>query len=96
MTYVYNYALYEKKMCAPPNTLFLDWKYFNKMLEKDCRILATFWQLCLFFVILICSKTQKMVENQWFGGVAEWLKAPVLKTGNGATRSGVRIPPPPP
>ena len=30
------------------------------------------------------------------GGVAEWLKAPVLKTGNGATRSGVRIPPPPP
>ena len=28
--------------------------------------------------------------------MAEWLKAPVLKTGNGATRSGVRIPPPPP
>ena len=29
------------------------------------------------------------------GGVAEWLKAPVSKTGNGETRSGVRIPPPP-
>ena len=28
--------------------------------------------------------------------MAEWLKAPVSKTGNGATRSGVRIPPPPP
>lgn len=27
--------------------------------------------------------------------MAERLKAPVLKTGNGATRSGVRIPPPP-
>src|SRR6056297_1904673 len=30
------------------------------------------------------------------GEVAERLNAPVLKTGNGATRSGVRIPPSPP
>ena len=29
------------------------------------------------------------------GGVAERSNAPVLKTGNGATRSRVRIPPPP-
>jgi hypothetical protein len=28
-----------------------------------------------------------------FGNVAEWLKAPVSKTGNGATRSRVRISP---
>ena len=27
-----------------------------------------------------------------YGGVAEWLKAPVSKAGNGATRSGVQIP----
>lgn len=25
--------------------------------------------------------------KSWVGSVAEWLKAPVLKTGNGATRS---------
>lgn len=30
------------------------------------------------------------------GGVAEWLKAPVLKTGRRVTVSWVRIPPPPP
>ena len=30
------------------------------------------------------------------GGVAERLKAPVLKTGSGESRSWVRIPPPPP
>src|SRR5215204_4925744 len=30
------------------------------------------------------------------GGVAEWLKAPVLKTGRGESLSRVRIPPPPP
>ena len=30
------------------------------------------------------------------GGMAEWLKAPVSKAGNGATRSGVQIPLPPP
>jgi hypothetical protein len=30
------------------------------------------------------------------GGMAEWLKAAVLKTVNGVTRSGVRIPLPPP
>ena len=28
--------------------------------------------------------------------MAEWLKAPVLKTGSGLSRSWVRIPPPPP
>lgn len=30
------------------------------------------------------------------GWVAEWLKAPVLKTGKGATPSWVQIPPHPP
>ena len=30
------------------------------------------------------------------GGVAEWLNAPVLKTGKGESLSRVRIPPPPP
>jgi hypothetical protein len=30
------------------------------------------------------------------GGVAEWFKAPVLKTGVGASSPWVRIPPPPP
>ena len=30
------------------------------------------------------------------GGVAEWFKAPVLKTGVGASPPWVRIPPPPP
>ena len=30
------------------------------------------------------------------GGVAEWLNAPVLKTGMGESPSWVRIPPPPP
>src|SRR5215213_8779020 len=30
------------------------------------------------------------------GGVAEWLKAPVLKTVRGESLSRVRIPPPPP
>ena len=30
------------------------------------------------------------------GGVAEWLKAPVLKTGRDESPSWVRIPPPPP
>jgi hypothetical protein len=29
------------------------------------------------------------------GGVAEWLKAPVLKTGRDESPSWVRIPPPP-
>jgi hypothetical protein len=31
-----------------------------------------------------------------FGGMAEWPNAPVLKTGNGLSRSRVRIPIPPP
>jgi hypothetical protein len=30
------------------------------------------------------------------GGMAEWLKAAVLKTVSGVSRSGVRIPLPPP
>jgi hypothetical protein len=30
------------------------------------------------------------------GGVAEWLKAPVLKTGRDESLSWVQIPPPPP
>ena len=32
----------------------------------------------------------------FYGGVAEWLNAPVLKTGMGESPSWVRIPPPPP
>ncbi len=31
-----------------------------------------------------------------YGGVAEWFKAPVLKTGDSARGPWVRIPPPPP
>jgi hypothetical protein len=34
--------------------------------------------------------------NSMVGGVAERLKAPVLKTGGGVSRPWVRIPPPPP
>lgn len=30
-----------------------------------------------------------------YGGVAEWLKAPVSKTGRGESSSWVQIPPPP-
>ena len=37
-------------------------------------------------------RSAKMVS----GGMAEWLKAAVLKTVSGVTRSGVRIPLPPP
>ncbi len=37
---------------------------------------------------------RSLVSNA--GGVAEWLKAPVLKTGRRETVSWVRIPPPPP
>ena len=36
------------------------------------------------------------VSNNSYGGVAEWLNAPVLKTGMGESPSWVRIPPPPP
>src|SRR5258708_27075764 len=35
------------------------------------------------------------LEDQLLGGVAEWFKAPVLKTGDVARRPWVRIPPPP-
>lgn len=83
-------------MCAPLNTLFLDWKYFEKMVEKEIQFLETFWKLCLFFPILTHKNTEKMADFRGLGGVAEWLNAAVLKTANGATRSGVRIPPPPP
>src|SRR5271168_4819736 len=37
-----------------------------------------------------------MQQSQWFGEVAEWLKAPHSKCGVRATVSGVRIPPSPP
>src|SRR5271169_4822050 len=37
-----------------------------------------------------------MQRSQWFGEVAEWLKAPHSKCGIRATVSGVRIPPSPP
>src|SRR5438876_172402 len=39
------------------------------------------------------SRRSSTIED---GGMAEWLKAAVLKTVNGVTRSGVRIPLPPP
>ncbi len=39
---------------------------------------------------------QRTTSPYFCGWVAEWLNAPVLKTGMGATPSGVRIPPRPP
>jgi hypothetical protein len=45
--------------------------------------------LCLFERVQICWKSRH-------GWVAEWLKAPVLKTGRRASVSRVRIPPHPP
>ena len=45
----------------------------------------------------ICIKFKKIIlKPNTVGGVAERLKASVLKTDNGATHSWVRIPPPPP
>lgn len=41
-------------------------------------------------------ETQINSCSRYLGGVAEWLKAPVLKTGRRETVSWVRIPPPPP
>ncbi len=38
----------------------------------------------------------RLQTKQTRGRVAEWLNAPVLKTGVGATPPGVRIPPRPP
>ena len=45
-----------------------------------------------------CDSIHNMMESGKIedGGMAEWLKAAVLKTVNGVTRSGVRIPLPPP
>ncbi len=37
-----------------------------------------------------------IVAASYRGGMAEWLKAVVLKTTDGVTRPGVRIPLPPP
>ena len=45
--------------------------------------------------ILICLNLAAEL-SQPFGGVAERLNAPVLKTGMGESPSWVRIPPPPP
>ena len=42
------------------------------------------------------NKYIKVQNTHHFGGVAERLKALVLKTSNGATHSWVQIPPPPP
>ena len=43
-----------------------------------------------------CRNGKNSNRFKLFGGVAERLKAPVLKIGSGASRSWVRIPPPPP
>ena len=49
------------------------------------------------FLLNYCYLLTLIVINSTdFGEVAEWLKALVLKTSNGATRSWVRIPPSPP
>ena len=40
-------------------------------------------------------KITRSYKSITIGGVAEWSNAPVSKTGNEATRSRVRIPPPP-
>jgi hypothetical protein len=44
----------------------------------------------------VSGKKENTQINSELGGVAERLKAPVLKTGGGASRPWVRIPPPPP
>ena len=44
----------------------------------------------------VSGKIENTQINSEVGGVAEWLKAPVLKTGGGVSRPWVRIPPPPP
>ena len=41
------------------------------------------------------GKSENTQINSVVGGVAERLKAPVLKTGGGVSRPWVRIPPPP-
>ncbi len=45
---------------------------------------------------MLVSFEQFAEVSQSFGGVAERLNAPVLKTGMGESPSWVRIPPPPP
>jgi TolB-like protein len=44
----------------------------------------------------VSGKKENTQINSKLGGVAERLKAPVLKTGGGVSRPWVRIPPPPP
>jgi hypothetical protein len=43
-----------------------------------------------------CIQVCREISYDEYGGMAERLKAAVLKTVNGVTRSGVRIPLPPP
>ena len=50
--------------------------------------MAFFGNFCYFLVLFYSFKYKKCIKYNGLGGVAEWLKAPVLKTGNGATRSG--------
>ena len=45
---------------------------------------------------MLTPTVARLLHLQRRGGVAERFIAPVLKTGNGASRSWVRIPPPPP
>ena len=52
----------------------------------------------MIFVILKCPLDFNFIifYNKTDGWVAEWSNAPVLKTGEGASLPGVRIPPHPP
>ena len=43
-----------------------------------------------------CGFKNSTMKSNFYGGVAEWLNAPVLKTGKGESPSWVQIPPPPP
>lgn len=64
-------------------------KLLWKVGDFDFRILYVI--LCKQFNIT----KQEIAKTQKNGGVAEWLKAPVLKTGDPLRGPGVRIPPPP-
>jgi hypothetical protein len=46
--------------------------------------------------IAALQRADMAIISRSFGGMAEWPNAPVLKTGNGLSRSRVRIPIPPP
>ncbi len=51
---------------------------------------------CILIKIFSIEKKKIVYIILIFGGVAEWLNAPVLKTDVGESLPWVRIPPPPP